>query len=95
MSYGLWGGRTDMYDYKKFLAEEDFSDNQLEVFQTEKTVEMFGTKKELLYLACRIIEYVKIDCDDCDIAELNFDSGVDLTRESSSFRIFLKGKNVI
>jgi len=84
-----------MYDYKKFLTEEDFSDNQLEVVQCGTEVEVFGTKKELLYLASRIIEYVEEDGANCDFAELNFDSGVDLTNASPSFHVFLKKKNGI
>jgi len=82
-----------MHNYRQYLEKEDFSDNQIEVFQLAKTVELFGTKKELLYLASRIIEYVEEECANCDLAELNFDSGVDLTDESLSFRIFLKKKD--
>ncbi len=79
-----------MFDYKKFLMENDFSDNQLEVLKSPNDVEIFGTKKELLYLASRIVEFVEENFQKNNFAELNFDSGVDLSSDSSDFRIFFK-----
>lgn len=70
--------------------ENDFSDNQLEVLKSPNDVEIFGTKKELLYLASRIVEFVEENFQKNNFAELNFDSGVDLSSDSSDFRIFFK-----
>ena len=84
-----------MFNYKKFLNETDFSDNELEIFQseTEKHVEIFGTKKELLYLASCIIRYIEEDYAENDQAELNFDSGVDIKSGSSSLCVFVSKKS--
>lgn len=79
-----------LFDYKKFLKENDFGDNALEVFKSPEDVEVFGTEKELLYLASRIIEFVEENAGKNIFAELNFDAGIDLSSDSSDFRIFFK-----
>ncbi len=77
-----------MLDYKNFLEENDFSDMQINIKQSDKHIEIFGDKKGLLYLASRIMEFIEEDSDD-EYAELNFDTGVDLTNDSSSLCVFV------
>lgn len=79
-----------MFDYKKVLEISDFDGMKLEVAQSEKRVDIFGNKKGLLYLACRLIEFVEEDCEDCNFAEMNLDAGIDLTPESSSLCVFVE-----
>lgn len=79
-----------MFDYKEFLENTNFSDVDIEIHSSSQCVEIIGTKKELLYLASCLIEYVKEDCFDCDFAELNFDAGINISKGSPSLRFFLK-----
>lgn len=80
-----------MLDYKKILIDYDFKDMNLEVFQSknEKRVEIGGNKKGLLYLTCKLAEFLDENFTEDNFAEMNFDAGIDLVSGSSSLCIFI------
>lgn len=84
------GGNYNMFNHKKFLEENNLENIQIEAIHCKDTLEVFGTREELLYIASCLINFVLEDLNDCAEAELNFDKGVDLTDESTSLRFFLK-----
>lgn len=107
LSQSIWSDKTKssigcsvvlegiiLFDYKEFLNEINDKNNViLEVFQSneEKKVEIGGNKNGLLYLACRILDFVENDSQS-DFAEMNLDVGIDLSRDSSSLCVFWEGE---
>ncbi len=79
-----------MVDYKKILEEKaKTNDILLEISQSEKRVDICGNKDSLLYLACRLLEFVEEECKGNSIAEMNMDIGIDTTEDSSHLCVFL------
>lgn len=81
-----------MLKFNEILATEDFNDAQLEVMQSKNRVDIYGNKKGLLYFACAIAKFVEEDCQESDIAEINFDVGIDTTEKSAHLCVFLSSK---
>ncbi len=78
-----------MFNYKKYMCEIDCSDNAIEIVES-KEINLFGTSKELLYLAARILEFVEKKE---FLNELTFSRGVDLSETSTNLRIALMDEN--
>lgn len=81
-----------MLDYKKILETENWDDAVLDIGQTNKYVDIGGTKKGLLYLACKLAEFVEEDCSIGENAEINFDIGEFTTEDSCHLCVYLCDK---
>ena len=81
-----------MLDYDKILSNVDFEDSLLEVGLSENRADIYGNRKGLLYLVCMLAKFVEEDCNECDVAEINFDSGIDTTDDSAHLCVFLSSK---
>ena len=80
-----------MIDYKKILNEVNFDDAEIEVEAVEgaRRVDIGGNKKGLLYLACRLLEFLEENLGDSDFAELNLDNGISLADGSWPLCIYM------
>lgn len=78
-----------MLDYKKILQETNWQDALMHIGQSNKCVDIGGNKKGLLYLACKLAEFVEEECIIDENAEINFDIGEFTTENSSHLCVFL------
>jgi len=78
-----------MLDYKKVLRETNWQDALMQIGQTNKYVDIGGNKKGLLYLACKLAEFVEEECNMDENAEINFDIGEFTTEDSCHLCVYL------